>query len=344
MVDPVGPAERRPGLVAQRAAGLDRAIVLGVDRLRLFAHPKHLRHDLLLRHGSFAHMRARHAEGGEVAVHVVAVKVVLRAGIREKGQDLRVRGDDVVAFHESLLRHLPVALHDPGQMHGFVALLEPPRGEMLRQHPEVVGQRRGVRVEIDKDEAAPRTHLHLAQMRVVIRQMREIPAAGDAFHAAVEVPGPTVKRAADRLGLPGIGPKLAAPVRAGIDEAAYRAAFGADQQDRAVRDVIDGLIARRGNVFVPAGHLPDLFPHLTHLAQEIIGRGVAGGGHADGLRVIRRHVAQAGRGRVRVAVQHHLIGRARTALDGFRVGKGGWGFAVHGGLRLHPFTVSCAYG
>ena len=101
---------------------------------------------------------------------------------------------DVKGLHERLLGDLPVGLDDFADMRGQVALLQRPAAEMPGHVSQVVGQRVGVRVHVDKDKTVPGRHFGLGQAEFIVPDGRKIPAAGHAFEAAVQAPGKAVER------------------------------------------------------------------------------------------------------------------------------------------------------
>ena len=77
-------------------------------------------------------------------------------------------------------------------------------------------ERRGVEVEVDEDEPAPRVGEHLGQRPRVV-DLREVPLARHVLQAAVEVPGEAVERAAQLAVAARLLLQLAATVQAAAE-------------------------------------------------------------------------------------------------------------------------------
>ncbi len=189
-------------------------------------------------------VRARRAERGKIAADVVAEDVVLRVGVGDERQDLRVRRDDVIRLHERFLRHLPVAADALGHMHGLPAVLEPPALEVPRQHVKVLLERHGRGVHVDENEPAPRADARLGQAQIAVGDVLEIPATGNGTHAAVELPAEAMERAAEMFDVPVREQQLAAAVRAGVVQCPDRSVGLAGDQQRAADDVVDDRVTR----------------------------------------------------------------------------------------------------
>ena len=190
---------------------------------------------------------------------------------------------DMEAFDECFHRQLPVARQDLGDVDRLPPGFQFEPFEMLGQDFEIAIERFGIVGQVDEDEAAPFADMHFGQVPLVPIDMFEIPRARHMRQLAVERPGEAVERAAERLHAAARFAQQDAPMQADVHEGAD--AFGrAGDQDRLVADLIDDMVADVRDLLDPAGHLPDLLPHMLHFqivpfAGEIaFDRNVAGVG------------------------------------------------------------------
>ncbi len=229
---------------------------------------------------------ARQAVGGDGAGERVE-GVVLRDGVAEPGEQLRVGRDDVERLHERLLRELPVAAQDLPDVDLLVAVLERPRGEVLRQRAQMLGQRSGLGIEVDEHEPAPGVDLD-RRKGPLLADLREVPAARDVRDGAVEVPGDAVERAGQVVAAAGELLEDTTPVQAHV--AVRRDGVGrrAHHEDLDAGDVVGDVVADLGDVLLATGDLPHALPDPLHLELVELLRGVALGGHPELLVAVGR--------------------------------------------------------
>ena len=130
-----------------------------------------------------------------------------------------MRFEIVVGLHKGLLRRLPVGRQGFLHMQLDAASLQRKILEMLHHNAEVVFQRFGVPIHIDKHETAPARAEHFLQTVLGIGDMGEIPAPGNIANGAVEMPGPAVERAGKPLTVVAALPvqQSCAAVRTGVE-------------------------------------------------------------------------------------------------------------------------------
>jgi len=186
-----------------------------------------------------------------------------------------MRGDAVVAFHESLGRHLPVRLDHLMNVHDDMAVLPVVALEMFGDRADVVHQRLGVGIEVDEHEAAPGVDPGLRQAHVLALPLREIPADRVVLERAVVVPGDAVIRAAELVPAAVQGHQLAATMQAGIVEGLDRHVRRADDDQRLADILVDPVVADVGDLLLAARPLPDLRPQVFDFLGEVAGVVVA---------------------------------------------------------------------
>src|SRR5207245_2328331 len=119
--------------------------------------------------------------------------------------------------------------------------------------------------EVDKDEAAPSIDFDLRQFGIFLLEMLEIPLGGQTGQLALQIPGETMERAAQPLGVAALSAQGAAPVQAGIVEAADLAVLAARDDDGGIHDVIDHVVAGLRDFFFARNELPHFGPQLLRL-------------------------------------------------------------------------------
>ncbi len=75
---------------------------------------------------------------------------------------------DVIALDKGLLRDLPVARHDSGDVDRLVPLVELEAIKMPRQDLQVVTERFAIRIEIDEHESTPQANSGLRQAELLL--------------------------------------------------------------------------------------------------------------------------------------------------------------------------------
>lgn len=200
-----------------------------------------------------------------VPVGLVRHDVVLRVGVRQPRQHLRVGGDHMEGLDERVLGHLPVAGQHLRDVQRLVAVLQRP-DVVLVEGAAIALEGLRVRVHVDEDEAAPGRHLGLGERELLRSDMREVPGTGRSLHGAVEVPGETVERAAELADVAAAGAQLAAAVQAHVDVRADLVGGRPYDDQRVVADLVDLVVADLRDLALQAGELPHASPHLPHLA------------------------------------------------------------------------------
>ncbi|MNZ92185.1 hypothetical protein D3C78_1112000 [compost metagenome] len=230
---------------------------------------------LLLGEG-FLEVRAGEADQVDEARYRVAVDVVLGIGITDGQHTLGMGFQHMEGFQEGFQTGLPVGRQQLAHVQGDELIGEIPLGEMLGKDVQMLGQRCGIWVEVDEDEAAPGLDLELRQAEALILHVREVPATGHVGQLAFQRPGEAVERAAQLLrttaGAGGL--QLGAAVQAGIGIGLDAAILGAHHQHGLLDDLIDVVVARFRDVFYTAGPLPNAAPQLFLLESEKVAGGV----------------------------------------------------------------------
>ena len=193
---------------------------------------------------------------GEIARGEVRVGVVSGVGVAEIVHQRRVGRHDVVRLHERFLARLPVDPHDLLDVGDLDSPFERVGGEVIVEPGEMLGERSGVGVGVDEHETVPRVDSRLGQRVVGGGDAREVPLARDLLERAVEVPGPSVERAAQLLGAVAVRfTEPAAAVQAGVAEG-LDAVGGAHDQERHVGDLVDVVVADVRDLLRETGELP----------------------------------------------------------------------------------------
>ena len=195
-----------------------------------------------------------------------------------------MRLHDVVTLEERLHRELPVGGKHGRLPPGGPHLPHVERVEQLGQRAERRVQRRRVGVHVDERAPAPRVDLALDEMEVVGIECRLGEQLGLVHErvGAVEVPAPAVERA-DEAAAFAVAPvvdELRRPMAAGIEVRLDRVGVDAHHDDRLVEDPVLDEVARVGDLFEPARHLPHVRPKVLALELEEVGRVVPRRGDA----------------------------------------------------------------
>ena len=205
----------------------------------------------------------------------------------EQPHQARVRDRDVVALEVVVGDDLPVRRLRGRRLREALERLDPVRRELLREPAERGRERRGVRVEVDEDEAGEDLDAgrHEAELRLV--EAREPAPLGHADQAAVGAVGPAVVRAADRLAA--VAAALAQAgraVAADVAEGAQLALLVADDQRGLGADLRGDEAARLGHVGDVPGELPGAREDRLLLAQRRLRVHVEAGVQRGALRVL----------------------------------------------------------
>ena len=125
--------------------------------------------------------RAGRGHRAQVAADVIGKDVVLHVVVTHDIGHLGVDIGGVIGLHEGLHRQFPIARQMLADMGGDIPTGQVPIGEMLRQNLKIIGQRRGLGIEVHHDHAVPAGHLHLGQPGLRMVDLREFEVAGYGF-------------------------------------------------------------------------------------------------------------------------------------------------------------------
>ena len=165
---------------------------------------------------------------------------------------------DVIALHEGRRCQLPV--------HRQPARLPPLDAQRLhlpgvvdrRERLETVAQWRCVVVEVDPRAPAPELTPNRDEAKIVGVQVVLVEFFGpqDERVASVDAPTPSVKRAHESASIPVAFHQLYPAMAAGIVVGAHCVRVEPDHDDGLVEDLVLDVVARFGDLFQPACHLP----------------------------------------------------------------------------------------
>jgi hypothetical protein len=204
-----------------------------------------------------------------------------------------------------------------------VVVVQPVVGELLEWARQVALQQRkdarepgrerlGVRVEVGEDQATDDLGPHREEAQLGLVQARDRAALGSADELAVEVVGPAVVGAAERLLLAGPGDQPGATVPAGVDVGADLAGAGADHDDLGGAEPADDPRAGVGHVGLVGHDLPGAAEDQLLLEREHAGVGVVPRVEAGRQRLeldlrASRGAPLRGRGRAGRGVRHREL-------------------------------------
>ena len=194
----------------------------------------------------------------------------------------------MIALDEVLDRQLPIRLQLETQPAAAAQQAEVVIGPALLQRGEMLGERRGRRVEIDEDDGAPERTLDGDEaVRRLVEPFMRVDAgaaeAGGAHQLAVQRVGPGVVGADHGGALGRGGDELGAAVPADVVEGADLAVGAVHDQQRDAREIHRHLAARSRHVAGDAHADPVLAEGQLALGLEEGRVGVGAAGQADRL-------------------------------------------------------------
>src|SRR5262245_13776707 len=212
---------------------------------------------------------ARHRPAPTAVPSVRVQWRVLERGVVLPFEDLGMHGRDVVALVERVDDDLPVGVDDRRlhrrEDHALRSVRIEPVGDVL----EVRAQWRRVGFEVHEDEAAVLADLYVTEPQLVGGGGRELVRILHVRVRAVEVPPPTVERAAD------LAPERTAAgcesrpaVDARVVEGAHVARGRAGHEGGVVSNRILHEVARIRNLLEPARDLPHARPQTLVLERD----------------------------------------------------------------------------
>ncbi len=276
---------------------------------------------------------------GRVLQGVAAARLRDVARVVELLHEGRVDDRDVVPLEVVVHVDLPVALDRPLLARGGTHRLEPAAGEARRKVFQRFGERRGVVVEVDEEEAHPRFEAKLRQAVLFLAEVLDAVELGSVQEPTVERVAPAVVAAAEGLALPLSGRDGSRAVAADVRERAQARVGASGDQERLAGHLGREETAGNGDLVLAADELPG--PREDSLPLDV----------EEAAVVVTTRRERRGRGEARVQIE----ARDRGAVGGH--GGGLWlevtvlgkplpqrRLRPHPGLPAARFARSVAFG
>ena len=171
-----------------------------------------------------------------------------------------MHGRDVILLDEGIERGLPIAVSANGLVPRKSHSLEFVGLQVFRNRGEIIEQRLGIRIHVDKYPATPRVHVDLLKRHIFLAQTSPVVFVHDSCTLAIQVVAPAVILAKELSGVADPLDQLASTMLADIEIGLDRFRPGPDNDDRIMNDRIFDEVADLGNLLQAAGDLPDLGP------------------------------------------------------------------------------------
>ena len=184
---------------------------------------------------------------------------------------------DVVAFLEGVHHHLPVAFDGFAHVHAMgYHFVDPVGFEHVLRITEEIGQRCGVRIGIEEDEAGEAFDRYRDQPEVFLWRTDELVdraveiRPGDRQALSIQPVRPVMVGAGEARGIAAALAKGIAAMPAGVDEAADFPVASTDDNVGLVEQPVFDPVARFGNFLGASGDMPHPHPQIFALAGVIV--------------------------------------------------------------------------